>query len=144
MDDATAEAEVAHFAIPARGTGKSTVVSHIGPVWDWLHSPSRGASSAPATLKRRHGLNPPLRGRTLDDLAKAEEVAAAIMRGERRFRRIGDPPGTVRVVDPARVGISDMHGLRVAVIGYVNGVRDPGLDCHDCPLCFLEVVHDQG
>ncbi len=72
-------------------------------------------------------------------MARAEQIAAAILRGERRFRRIGDPAGTFRVVHLDAVGISDAYGLTVRVTGYLaDGKEDTGLACRTCPLCDLE------
>ncbi len=93
-------------------------------------------------MKRRFGLNPPFSRERLDAIAQAERVAAAILRGERRFRRVGDPPGTVRVVYPEHAGISAAYGLTISVTGHVNGIADPGLTCRDCPLCDLEPLED--
>lgn len=87
---------------------------------------------------KRHGLNPPFRREQLDALERMEIAALAMLRGVRKFRRLGDPPGTYRIVAPSLASISPSWGLTVAVIGYTDGIEDPGLNCRDCPLCDLE------
>lgn len=90
-------------------------------------------------MSRRRGLRPPFRVPDLDAMARAEQIAVAIMRGERRFRRIGDPPGVMRVVSLEEVRISDAYGITVGVRGFLaSGDEDTGLACRTCPLCDLE------
>lgn len=69
-------------------------------------------------------------------LQRERTAAAFILRGGRKFRRLGDSDSTYREAKPMTAGIS-RYGLTVMVIGFTDGRRDPGLNCRDCPLSDL-------